>query len=139
MIPVPFHTLGKDTIRTIDQEAHRTIDIESIPTKVIEATQIVEINDIKTIDREIIQTKDQIIKHLTPTIIKIDHEITHTIGTQTITKDKETILNHRNRNNTRYPDSQNKYRRITPKYQRQINQVQTTEETNSNPLVLMKQ
>ena len=36
-------------------------------------------------------------------------------------------------NNNRYPDSQNKYRSNTPKHQRQINQVQTTEETNSDP------
>ena len=38
------------------------------------------------------------------------------------------------RNNTRYPDSQNKYRSNTPKHQRQINQVQTTDETKSVPL-----
>ena len=37
------------------------------------------------------------------------------------------------RNNIRYPDSQNKYRSNTAKHQRQINQVQTTEETNSDP------
>ena len=37
------------------------------------------------------------------------------------------------RNNTRYPDSQNKYRSNTPKHQKQINQVQTTEEINSDP------
>ena len=37
------------------------------------------------------------------------------------------------RNNTRYPDSINKYKSDTPKHQRHINQVQTTEETNSNP------
>ena len=42
-------------------------------------------------------------------------------------------------NNTPYPDSQNKYRRNTPKHQRQINQVQTTVETNSDPLVLIIQ
>ena len=90
LIPVPTRTLGIDTI----QEIHRTIDIKIIPTIGIEANQIVEINDIKTIDRKIIQTIDQIIKDLTTTIIKIDHEITHKIGTQTITIDKETILNH---------------------------------------------
>ena len=43
------------------------------------------------------------------------------------------------RNNALYPDSQNKYRSNTPKHQRQINQVQTTEGTNSDPLVLIKQ
>ena len=61
----------------IDQEIHCTIDKEIIPTTGIEATQIIETNDIKTIDHEIIQTTDQITKDLTTTIIKIDHEITH--------------------------------------------------------------
>ena len=37
------------------------------------------------------------------------------------------------RNTNRYPDSQHKYRSNTPKLQRQINQVQTTEETISDP------
>ena len=77
LIPVPIHTLEKDTSPMIDQEIHRTIYIEIIPTIGIEATQIIKINDIKTIDHEIFQTTDQIIKDLTTTIIKIDHEITH--------------------------------------------------------------
>ena len=38
------------------------------------------------------------------------------------------------RNNNRYPNCQNKYGSNTPKHQRQINQVQTAEETNSDPL-----
>ena len=37
------------------------------------------------------------------------------------------------RNNYRYSDSQHKYRSNTLKHQRQINQVQTTEETTSDP------
>ena len=37
------------------------------------------------------------------------------------------------RNNNRYPDSHYKYRSNTRKHQRQINQVQTTEETTSDP------
>ena len=94
MIPVPIHTLGIDTIKTIDQEIHRTIDIEIIPTIETEATRIIEINDIKRIDHKIIQTTYQITKDLTRTIIKIDHEITHKIGIQTITIDKETTLSH---------------------------------------------
>ena len=36
------------------------------------------------------------------------------------------------RNNFRYSDSQHKYRSNTTKHQRQINQVQTTEETTSD-------
>ena len=78
----------------IDQETHRTIDIEIIPTIETEAIQIIEIIDIKTIDHEIIQTTDQITKDLITTIIKKDHEITHKIGIQTTTIDKETTPNH---------------------------------------------
>ena len=37
------------------------------------------------------------------------------------------------RNNNSYPDSQHRYRSNTPKHQRQINQVQTTEESTSDP------
>ena len=36
-------------------------------------------------------------------------------------------------NNTLYQNSQQNYRSSTPKHQRQINQVQTTEETQTNP------
>ena len=94
LILILTQTLGLDTIQTIDQEIHLSVDTGNIPTTVIEATQIVEISDIKTIDREIIQTEDQNIKDLTTIFIKIDHEIIHKIETQTITIDKETILNH---------------------------------------------
>ena len=37
------------------------------------------------------------------------------------------------RNNNRYPDSKHQYRSSTPKHQRHINQVQTNEETTSDP------
>ena len=77
----------------IDQETHHTIDIEIIPIIGTEVTQIIENNNI-TIDHEIIQTTDQIIKDLITTIIKIDHEIFHKKGIQTITIDKESTLNH---------------------------------------------
>ena len=36
-------------------------------------------------------------------------------------------------NNNRYPDSKHRYRSNTPKHQRHINQVQTNEETTSDP------
>ena len=39
----------------------------------------------------------------------------------------------RNRNNNRYPDSRQRYRSCTPRHQRHINQVQTNEETTSDP------
>ena len=93
MIPVPIHTLRIDTIQLIDQEIHHTIDIEVFPTRETEAIRLIEINDIIT-DHEIIQTTNQITKDLIKIIIKIDHEIIHKIGTQTITIDKEITLNH---------------------------------------------
>ena len=37
------------------------------------------------------------------------------------------------RNNNRYPDSKHRYRSSTPKHRRHINQVQTNEETTSDP------
>ena len=38
-----------------------------------------------------------------------------------------------NRNNTQHQNSQQNYRSSTPKHQRQINQIQSTEETQSDP------
>ena len=93
LIPVPILILGIDTIQMIDQETHHTIDTEFIPTIGPEVVQIITINNI-TINHEIIQTIDQITKDLILTIIKIDHEIIHKIGIQTITLDKKTTLNH---------------------------------------------
>ena len=73
------------------QEILHTIDIEIIPTIGTEVIQIIEISNI-IIDHENIQTINQITKDPTTTIIKLDHEIVHKIGIQTI--DKETNPNH---------------------------------------------
>ena len=78
----------------IDHETHLTIETEFFQQKEIEATQIVEISNIKTTDREIIQKTDQTIKDLTTKTIPINHEITRKIEIQTITIDKEIIPNH---------------------------------------------
>ena len=79
LITVPIHIQGIDTIQMKDQETHRTICIEISQTNETEAIQKIEITDIK-IDREIIQTTDQINKDqqlLIITIIKLDHEKIH--------------------------------------------------------------
>ena len=133
MITVSIHTLGIGTSDMMGQEILRTRDIVIIPTIEKEATQLIKINEIITKDHEITQTTDQITKDLTTAIIKIDHGINSKIGTQTITIDKKNYSQSPHRNNTRYPDSQNKLGRNTPTHQRQINQVQTTRETNSDP------
>ena len=94
LIPVLNQTLEIDTIQMIDHDTHHTIETGIIPTIEIEATQIVEISDIKTTDQEKLQTTDQNIKDVTTIFIKTDHEITRKIEIQTITIDKEIILNH---------------------------------------------
>ena len=79
LITVPIHIQGIDTIQMKDQETHRTKCIEISQTNETEAIQKIEITDIK-IDREIIQTTDQINKDqqlLIITIIKLDHEKIH--------------------------------------------------------------
>ena len=139
MIPVPIQVLRIDTIQTIDHEIHHTIETETIPTVGIEDIQIIEINVTKTIDQETIHTTNLIINELITTTIIIDHEIIHKIGIQIITINKEIIPNLLIGINNRYSDSQHKYRSNTPKHQRPINQVHTTEETTSDPLVSMIQ
>ena len=124
MKPVSIQTLGIDIIQTIDHETHHTIETETIQTIEIEAIPIIEINVTKTRDQETIHTTDPIINEQITITIAIDHEIIHKIGIQT-----KTISS----------DSQSRYRSNTPKHQRQINQVQTIEETNSDPLVSMIQ
>ena len=132
---VPIQNLGIDTILMKDPEYHLTIDTGNFPTIGIEVTQILEINDTKTIDREIIQTTDPIIKDLTNN--------NYQNGSRDNSQNRISNYNNRqrnysqssHRNNNRYPDSQNKYRSNAPKHQRKINQEQTTEETNSDPLV----
>ena len=64
--------------------------------------------------------------------MKVDHRIAHKIGTQRVTIDKETTLNDLIGIIVRVSK---KYRSNTAKHQKQINQVQTTEEINSVPLV----
>ena len=132
MIPVPIQILGIDTIQTIDHVIHHTIEIETTRITDIDVFQITETNVTKTTDQETIHITDLIIRE-TKTITTIGHETTHKTGIPTITIE-EIILNPLiDRNNNRYHDSQHKYRSNTPKHQRQINQVQTTEETSSDP------
>ena len=76
-----------------DQQTHHKIDTEIILTIGTEVIQIIETNKI-TIDHENIQTIDQITKDIITTMVKIDREIIHKIGSQTIKIDKEIILNH---------------------------------------------
>ena len=47
--------------------------------------------------------------------------------------DKEIVLSHHKELSNKYISSQKNYRSCTPKHQRQINQVDSTEETQSDP------
>ena len=133
LIPLPIQILGIDTIQTIDHETHQTIETETIQTIEIEVIPIIEINFTKTVDQETIHTTDPIINEQITTTTIIDHEIVHKIGIQTITKDKGIILNLLIEKIIASPIPKHKQRSNTPKHQGQINQVQTTEETNSDP------
>ena len=137
LIPVPIQTLGKDTTQKIDHEIHHAIGIETIQIRGIEHIQTTEINVTKTIDQETIHTSNLTIKD-TITITIIDHETTHEIGT--IITIEGIILNPRIETiissqlpSSQLPVSQHQYRSNTPKHQRQINQVQATKETTSDP------
>ena len=66
-------------------------------------------------------------------IIKTDHKIIHKIEIQDTIINTEIIPSHPHRNNKRYPDSKHRYKSSTPKPRRHINQVQTNEETTSDP------
>ena len=131
MIPVPIQILGVDTIQTIDQVIHRTIEIETTQITEIEVIQTTETNVTKTIDQETIPTADLIYQG--------NNNNYYNRSRNNSQNRNPNYNNQRNysqspyRNNNRYPDSQHKNRSNTPKHQRQINQVQATEETTSDP------
>ena len=132
MIPVPIQILGTDTIQTIDHKIHHTIETETIQTIGIEVIQIIEINVTKTIDQETIRKTDLIINEPITTTV-IDHEIIHKKRNPRYNNQQRICSQSPHRNNNLYSDSQHKYRSNTPKHQRQTDQVQTTEETTSDP------
>ena len=129
--PVPNQTQGIDTIPIINHETHHITEIETIHIIEIEVIQTIEIRITRTIDQEIIHMIDQTITDQM-IIIKRDHEVL---------QNRNSSYNNRyrnysqspHRNNNRYPDSKQRYRSITPKHQRHINQVQTNDETTSDP------
>ena len=131
MIPVPIQILGVDTIQTIDQVIHRTIEIETTQITEIEVIQTTETNVTKTIDQETIPTAD---------LIYQGNNNNYYNRSRNNSQNRNPNYNNQRhysqspyRNNNRYPDSQHKNRSNTPKHQRQINQVQATEETTSDP------
>ena len=120
----PIQILEIENIQIIDLETLHTIDIEIILTIGIETIQTIETLDIKIIDHAIIQKADQ-----NKIIIKIDHAIIQRTEAQAITTDKETTLNHDIGKRHVIKIHNKIIVSNTPKHQRQINQVQLTEET----------
>ena len=94
---------------------------------------MIEILNIKELDHVIIQPTDQTITNQFIKTIKKDHAIIHRIEIQVLTIDKKNYSQSAHRNNTRYQNSQQNYRSSTPKHQKQMNQVQTTEEIQPDP------
>ena len=128
MHPVPIQTHGIYTIPIIDHETHHTKEKETTPTIAIEVIQIIEIIIIKTYipyNRSNYQRSSDNFQN----------------RSRNKSQNQNSSYNNRqrnysqslHRNNNRYPDSQHRYRSNIPKHQRQINEVQTTEESTSNP------
>ena len=115
----------------IDPETLHIKVIEIIPTIEIETIQMIETKVIKTIDLWDFSNN------------RSSYQRSHINNYQNRSRynSQNRSSNYKNkqrnysqsphRNNTRYPDSQQKYRSNTPKHERQFNQVQTTEETQS--------
>ena len=134
---VPIQTQGIDTIPTIDHETHHTTEIETNHTVEIEVIQTIEIRTIQTIDHGRIHLIDRIITNQMITI-KTDHEIIHKIETQVRIIDTEIIPSHHKGIITVIPIL-NIETEVTHRNIKDINQVQTNEETTSDPQVLMTQ
>ena len=132
--PVPNQTQGIDTIPIINHETHHTTEIETFHIIEIEVIQTIEIRITQTIDQEIIHIIDQIITDQT-IIIKTDHEIIHKTETQVTIIDIEIIPNHHTGIITITMilniDTEVAHQNI--KDTLIINQVQTNEETTSDP------
>ena len=119
-----------DTIQTIDHVIHHTIEIETTQISEIEVNQITETNLTKTIAQVTIPTTGNY----------QGNNNNYYNRPRNNSQNRNPNYNNRKnysqspyRNTNRYPDSEHKYRSNTPKHQRQMNQVQTTEETTSNP------
>ena len=125
--PVPNQTQGIDTIPIINHETHHTTEIETNHTIEIKVIRTIEIRITRTIDQEIIHKIDQTITDQM-IIIKTNHKTIHKIETQVTIYSQSP-----HRNNNHYNDSKHRYRSSTPKHKRHINQVQTDEETTSDP------
>ena len=121
-----------NTIQTINHETHHVIEIETIQIIEIEVIRTTEIRITRTIDQEITHITDQTITDQT-IIIKTDHKTIHKIDIQVIIIDIEIILNHHIEIITIHNNSKHRHRSSTPKHQRHINQVQSNEETTSDP------
>ena len=127
--PIPNQTQEINFIQTINHEIHHIIEIETIQIIEIEVIRTIEIRITRTIDQEITHITDQTITEQT-IIIKTDHEI---IRHSSYNNQYRNYSQSPHRNNNHYNNSKHRYRSSTPKHQRHINQVQSNEETTSDP------
>ena len=129
--PVPNQIQEINTIPIINHETHHTTEKETVHIIEIEVIRTIEIRITRTIDQEIIHIIDQTITDQM-VIIKKDHGTIHKIEIQVTIIDIE-IIESPHRSNNYYHNSKHRYRSSTPKHQKHINQVQTNEETTSDP------
>ena len=105
----------------IFQEIHQSTKIKIIQLRETETTRIIDHGTTPTVDH-------------TTAITTMNSVITLGIETTTIQTDKKNYFLSTHRNNNPYSASQSQnYRNSTPKHQRQINQVEPTDETYPDP------
>ena len=129
---MPIQILGIDTIQTIDHEIHHTIEIETTRITEIEVIQITETNVTKKKNRSGNNSYNRA-KYQGNNNNYYNRSRNNSQNRNPNSNNRRNYSQSLYRNNNRYPDSQHKYRSNTPKHQRQINQVQTTEGTTSDP------
>ena len=130
--PIPNQTRKIKIIPIINHETHHITEIETIQIIDTEVIRTIEIKITRTINQEITHITDQTITDQT-SIIKTDHELIQKIEIQVIIIDSRNYSESPHRNNNHYNNSKHRYRSSTPKHQRHINQVQSNEETTSDP------
>ena len=137
LIPVPTQTLGINTIQMIDHETHLTIETGIIPKKRNRSYS-------NSRNQRYQNNRSRDYSNHRSNYQRSNYN-NYPNKSRDNSQNRNSNYNNRQRNYpqspprniNRYPNSQNKYRSHSPKHQRQINQVQTNEETNSDPQLLI--
>ena len=123
LIPIPIQILGIDTTQTIDHEIHHTIEIANNRNKSYSNNR----------NRRYQNRRSRNYSYNRSSYQRTNNKYYN--RSRNNSQNRNPNYNNQQLNYSQPPDSQHQYRSNTPKHQRQINQVQATEETTSDPLV----